>query len=146
MGSLLAHVNYARDADLDLLAAGSASVVWCPRTHEYFGHPPHRWREMLDRGINVCVGTDSRASSPDLNVVDDLRLVHRQSPDVPIETLWEMVTTRAAHALHLGDVGAIAPRMRGDFVAFPARGDDPLRSIIESDVAPAAVFIGGERA
>ncbi len=57
--ALLAHVNYCDDAEMDLLAShgpGGASVVYCPRTHAYFGHPPHRWREMLARGINVAAG------------------------------------------------------------------------------------------
>ncbi len=57
--TLLAHVNYCDDDELSILARGKASVVYCPRTHEFFGHPPHRWREMLGRGINVAVGTDS---------------------------------------------------------------------------------------
>jgi len=69
--TLLAHVNYCEDDEMDLLSGGRASVVYCPRTHAYFGHPPHRWREMLARGINVAVGTDSCASSPDLNLLDD---------------------------------------------------------------------------
>ena len=56
--TLLAHVNYCNDREMNLLAKGQASVVYCPRTHAYFGHPPHRWREMLARGVNVAVGTD----------------------------------------------------------------------------------------
>ena len=43
--SLLAHVNYCNDAELDVLASGRASIVYCPRTHAYFSHPPHRWRQ-----------------------------------------------------------------------------------------------------
>ena len=57
--TLLAHVNYCDDSELALLAAGRSSIVWCPRTHDYFGHPPHRWRDMLAAGINVAIGTDS---------------------------------------------------------------------------------------
>ena len=57
--ALLAHVNYCEDAELDILARGRASVVYCPRTHAWFRHPPHRWREMLARGINVAAGTGS---------------------------------------------------------------------------------------
>lgn len=143
--ALLAHVNYASDSDLEPLSHGNASIVWCPRTHEYFGHPPHRWKEMLARGINVCIGTDSRATSPDLNLVDDLRLVHRESPEVPVETLWEMATTRAARGLWRRDVGAIARGMRADLVAFPVQTNDPLREILETQVAPATTFVSGER-
>ena len=49
--TLLVHVNYCDDEELAILAAGQTSVVYCPRTHRYFGHAPHRWREMLGHGI-----------------------------------------------------------------------------------------------
>jgi cytosine/adenosine deaminase-related metal-dependent hydrolase len=140
----LAHVNYCDDAELALLAGGGASVVYCPRTHAYFGHPPHRWREMLGRGINVAVGTDSRASSPDLNPVDDLRLLYGLAPDVPALSLWEMVTVRAARAIGLeNDVGSLSPGKLADVAVFPATGDDPLARVLETRVLPCAVWVGG---
>ena len=144
--TLLAHVNYCDDDELALLAKGRASVVYCPRTHRYFGHPPHRWREMLAAGINVAIGTDSCASSPDLNLVDDLRLLHELAPDVPAETLWSMVTRRAARAVRMEEtVGTITPTKHADFVAFAAAGEDPLASILEDrSQRPVGVWIGGE--
>jgi cytosine/adenosine deaminase-related metal-dependent hydrolase len=142
--TLLAHVNYCDDDELEILAAARASVVYCPRTHAYFGHPPHRWREMLTRGINVCVGTDSRASSPDLNLVDDLRLLHRLAPEVPPQTLWEMATVRPARALGMRrGWGTLEPGKAADCVVFPATTDDPLREILENDVPPLAVWAAG---
>lgn len=141
--SLLAHVNYCDDAELALLAASPASVVYCPRTHAYFGHPPHRWRAMLAAGINVAVGTDSTASSPDLNLVDDLRLLHRIAPDVPAETLWRMATLNGAVALERPEAGSLEPGKAADFVAFAVRTDDPLREVLEADGRlPAHVTIG----
>ncbi|MCP4594207.1 MAG: amidohydrolase family protein, partial [bacterium] len=62
--TLLAHVNYLSDADLDRLARSGVHVAYCPRTHAAFGHAPHRFGEMLSAGINVCIGTDSLASTP----------------------------------------------------------------------------------
>jgi aminodeoxyfutalosine deaminase len=141
--TLLAHVNYCDDDELSILAAGNASVAYCPRTHQFFGHPPHRWREMLDRGINVAVGTDSCASSPDLNLVDDLRLLHRLYPDEPVSLLWEMATVRAARAIGLGDAGVIRLGVSADLVAFPCASPDPLRDILERRVHPVAVWIAG---
>jgi cytosine/adenosine deaminase-related metal-dependent hydrolase len=142
--TLLAHVNYADDDELDILAAGQASVVYCPRTHEFFGHPPHRWREMLARGINVAVGTDSCASSPDLNLVDDLRLLHRIAPEIEPIRLWEMATIRAAKAINAKDVGSLAPGNIADAVVFAAMGDDPLREILSNRVLPTHLLICGE--
>ena len=142
--TLLAHVNYCDDDELKILAAGKASVVYCPRTHQYFGHPPHRWRDMLAAGINVAVGTDSCASSPDLNLVDDLRLLHRIAPDVPAAKLWELATLRAARALGMEkQVGSLSPAKAADLTIFPATGPDPLAAILESACLPIKIYFNG---
>jgi aminodeoxyfutalosine deaminase len=143
--TLLAHVNYCDDDELEILARGRASVVYCPRTHAYFGHRPHRWREMLARGINVAVGTDSCASSPDLNLVDDLRLLRRIAPEVSAVELWGMATTRAATALQLSEqVGSLTPGKRADLIAFEIGGaSDPLEEILQRNVLPMRVWIDG---
>ena len=125
--TLLAHVNYCDDAELAILAAGRASVVYCPRTHAYFRHAPHRWRDMLAAGINVAIGTDSTASSGDLNLLDDLRLLHRIAPEVPVDQLWEMATIRGAKALMWeNEIGSLEPGKSADMIAFDAISDDPL--------------------
>ena len=142
--ALLAHVNDCDDDDLDVLGAGDASVVWCPRTHAYFGHAPHRWRDMIARGVNVAVGTDSLASSPDLNVVDDLRLIHRQNPEVRAELFWSMITTRAARALWSDDrIGSLSVGKYADVVAFPVTSSAPLEEILLTNVLPSAVWVAG---
>lgn len=131
--SLLAHVNYASDEELAILARSSASVVYCPRTHAYFGHPPHRFAEMLRRGINVALGTDSAASSGDLNLFEDLRLVHRLRPEIPVQTLFEMVTWRGAQALGMETMVARLQRgMRADYCVFGVSGNEPLSELLES--------------
>jgi cytosine/adenosine deaminase-related metal-dependent hydrolase len=144
--TLLAHVNYCDDTELTLLARGRASVVYCPRTHAFFGHPPHRWREMLASGINVAIGTDSCASSPNLNLVDDLRLVRRAHPEVPAAQLWELVTVRAAKALQMDrEIGQLTVGRFADLVSFAAHTDEPLGNILDRVDLPNGVWIGGTR-
>ncbi len=113
---VLAHVNYADDQELEIIRAAEASVVYCPRTRAFFGHEaagPHRFREMLQQGINVALGTDSLASNPDLSLLREGQLVRRLHPDVPAETLLEMMTLRPAHALGMADrIGSLAPVSR----------------------------------
>ena len=142
--TLLAHVNYCDDAELGLLANGKASVVYCPRTHAYFGHPPHRWREMLAAGVNVAVGTDSLASSPTLDVLEDLRLLRRLAPEVPSVELWRMGTSRGAAALGLSDAGSLAVGSRADAVAFAVLSDDPLGEVLDVGGEERRVWVGGE--
>jgi cytosine/adenosine deaminase-related metal-dependent hydrolase len=147
--ALLAHVNYAGDDELAMLAAGRASVAFCPRTNAYFGHKPHRWREMLERGINVAVGTDSCASSPDLNLVDDLRLLwRRHGHAIDSDVLWRLATVNAAAALQWDSrIGSLTPGKLADLTAFSFIGDvDPLAAVLDDDTAlPTATWIGGKR-
>jgi cytosine/adenosine deaminase-related metal-dependent hydrolase len=141
--TLLAHVNYCDDDEMLILAEGKANVVWCPRTHAYFGHPPHRWREMLDMGIRVMIGTDSAASSGDLNILDDLRLVRKLNPDLPAIRLFELITRQPALAWFMG-AGTIEDGFPADMVAFRLSGDDPLASILDNGLSPVAVWVFGD--
>jgi len=145
--TLLAHVNYCDDDEMRLLAEarGRPSVVYCPRTHRYFGHSPHRFREMLERGINVAIGTDSCASSPDLNLVDEIRLVRKIATDIPAIELWKMITSHGARAIDMQDqLGLLRAGMAADFVAFKASSENPLESILDQYILPEKVWIGGE--
>jgi cytosine/adenosine deaminase-related metal-dependent hydrolase len=143
--TLLAHLNYCDDAELDLLSNGKASVVYCPRTHAYFGHPPHRWRKMLARGINVAIGTDSCASSPDLNLVEELRLVRRIAPEVSAGDIWNMATVNGARAIDMsGRVGVLSTGAAADFVFYRASGENPLESILRDTSLPREVWIDGK--
>ncbi len=63
-GWLVAHCNYVTDDDIVLLAETNTSVAYCPVASDYFGHRGHRYREMLDAGVNVCLGTDSVVCQP----------------------------------------------------------------------------------
>ncbi|MEL7088447.1 MAG: amidohydrolase family protein, partial [Planctomycetota bacterium] len=65
---LLAHCNYVDDDDIALLAETGSSVVYCPIASEYFGHHHHRYRDMLEAGMNVCLGTDSIVCQPSADV------------------------------------------------------------------------------
>lgn len=51
--TLLIHGNYLR-ADLELPT--NMSVVDRPSIYAAFGHEPHPFRQMLDRGIRISLG------------------------------------------------------------------------------------------
>ncbi len=148
--SLLAHVNYMDDDDLATLAASRACVAYCPRSHRFFGHRGHRWRDMLDAGVLVCVGTDSLASLPPgsrLSMLDEMALLRDEAPELPAEVFWRMVTLNAATALGLDtETGSLAPGKAADLVAWPvtdATASDPLADVIASRPDPTAVWVDG---
>jgi cytosine/adenosine deaminase-related metal-dependent hydrolase len=149
--TLLAHVNYCDLGELNQLATHACSVVYCPRTHAHFRHPPHRYREMLEAQINVCLGTDSLASNPDLNILKETQLLHIRDGLLAYHAL-DMITRRAAAALGVsGEVGTLAPGKKADAVLFPgevapgATADALAQALLRDVPAPAAVFVDGLR-
>ena len=142
--TIAAHVNYVTDEQLARFASTGAHVAYCPRTHDAFCHPPHRFRQMLDLGINVCIGTDSLASNPSLCILDELRFLHRAYPDFPVAQLLSMGTIRGARALGLGSlVGSLTSGKRADIIAIPLdpTGDaNPITNILESAQPPQVVI------
>ena len=133
---LFAHGNYL-PADADIWR--NQSVVYCPRTHAAFGHPPHPFREFLRRGVRVCLGTDSLASNPDLDVLAEARFVHQRYPDFPGETLLRMVTLAGAEALGWADeTGSLDAGKSADLVVVPLPdrdAADPHELLFATDAA-----------
>jgi len=145
--ALLAHVNYPEDAELARLAHSPCSVAYCPRAHRFFGHEPHRFIEMLDRGIKVCIGTDSQASNETLSILDEMRFLHSRNPSPAPEMLLTMGTLNGARALQMqAQVGSLESGKRADFAVVPYCADvpsDPVVNLLESTSMPSFVFVDG---
>jgi cytosine/adenosine deaminase-related metal-dependent hydrolase len=119
---LYVHANYLTPTKH---IPANGSVVYCPRTHAAFGHPPHPFREFLARGVRVCLGTDGLTSNPDLDVLADARFVRARYPDFPGEELLRMVTLSGAEALGWADeTGSLEAGKSADFVAVPLPNAD----------------------
>ncbi|MFG0335264.1 MAG: amidohydrolase family protein [Maioricimonas sp. JB049] len=145
--ALVVHGNYLKSDAIDWLAGHPhVAVVYCPRTHAFFGHAAHPWREMLARGVNVTLGTDSRASNPDLNLWNELRFLADAHPDVPAETLLRLVTCNAARALGVdADRGTLAAGKAADLaiVKLDGVGDDPWETLLAPGGRPVAAMRHG---
>jgi aminodeoxyfutalosine deaminase len=114
---LIIHGNYLDDEEIALVAEHSAhmAVVYCPRTHAYFGHAAYPLERLLSRGATVALGTDSRASSPDLSLLTEMREAARRHPAIARSALLELATLGGARALGCADrVGSIEPGKQAD--------------------------------
>ncbi len=99
--ALAVHGNYFADREIEFLGRhANIAVVYCPRTHAWFQHPPHPWEKLRAAGATVVLGTDGRSSNPDLSVWKELQMVARLTAE-PVWELLPMVTTTAAMALGL---------------------------------------------
>ena len=159
---LIVHGNYLPPHELDPLWSdptpapppttqglrrGRLAVVYCARTHDYFGHPPHPWVGKATDRIRVCLGTDSLASNPDLSILEEMRFVHRRYEWLAGQDLLAMGTFAGAWAVRREhELGSLAPGKRADLcaVALPNHDDkDPYRLLWRSQLPVAGTMIGG---
>ncbi|HMB04106.1 MAG TPA: amidohydrolase family protein [Isosphaeraceae bacterium] len=124
------------------------AVAYCPRTHARFGHAPHPFRAMLERGVIVCLGTDSLASSPSLSVLDEIRFLHRRDPTLDGRLLLMMATLFGAWALRAeATTGTLEPGKSADLavIALPDRDEpDPHTLLLDSEYPVVATAFEGE--
>jgi cytosine/adenosine deaminase-related metal-dependent hydrolase len=118
---VFAHVNEFTDEDAHLLERiATLHVVHCPRSHGYFRHAPFQFERLRDAGVNLCLGTDSLASTPDLNPLAEMREFRRTRPHVSALATLEMVTVNAATAIGKSDeLGRLALGALADIIAIP---------------------------
>ena len=115
---LLVHLNDICDRDVERL--GNANIVHCPRSHACFGHTPFEFAKLRNRGLNICLGTDSLASNDDLSLFAEMRQFRKNQPSLSGFDLLEMVTINPARALRReGALGQLRTGHRADVIALP---------------------------
>lgn len=113
--SLVVHGNYLTNSELATLGLASEkiAIVHCPRTHAHFGHrhsidTRYPMRERMQMGVRHFLGTDSRASNPNLNLWSEAQLVRATQSEVSSLDILRMITTDPAEFLQLpGGIGRI---------------------------------------
>jgi aminodeoxyfutalosine deaminase len=143
---LFVHSNYL-SPETRILPIGS--VVYCPRTHAAFGHPPHPFREFLARSVRVALGTDSLASNPDLSLLSEARFIASRYPDFDRATLIRMATLSGAEALGWAkEAGSLDAGKSADFaiVPLPDRDEaDPHELLFNSELPVRSTWFRGEK-
>lgn len=95
---LLIHCNYISDEEVSMIKSSGSTVVFCPRSHRFFGHTRYPIQRFLDAGVNVGLGTDSLASNDTLSILDEMKFLFHHYSLLP-KTILSMATVNGAKAL-----------------------------------------------
>ena len=148
--ALVIHGNCLDDEEIAYLGQNAArmSVVYCPRTHEFFHHATYPLEKMLAAGVSVALGTDGRGSSPDLSLFSEMRCVASRHPAVRLACVLQMGTLWGARALGLeSEVGTLELGKRADLaiVALPDHdAADPHELLFDPAARVVATYCRGK--
>jgi 5-methylthioadenosine/S-adenosylhomocysteine deaminase len=159
--TVLAHCVHLDDEELDIIAGRGANVAHNPMSNMKLASGFARVPEMLDRGINVSLGTDGPLSGNDLDMWMALRLaatIHKgfsgRAEVISTRQAMDMLTINGARALCAADrIGSLETGKFADMVMVDIKRPhaapmfDPMTHLVystnKSDVRH--VFLGGEQ-
>ena len=123
-----AHCVCVSDEDMEILKRKGVSPVHNPTSNMKLGSGFAPIPEMLDRGINVALGTDGAASNNNLNMFEEMHLaaiIHngyrRDAVIMKPEQVLKMATVNGAKLQGRDDTGCLEVGKKADIIAIDFR-------------------------
>jgi cytosine/adenosine deaminase-related metal-dependent hydrolase len=122
---LAVHCVHVSEADIQILSEHGAAVAHCPKCSAKLAMGIAPFRQLMDSGISLGLGTDSPASNNTMDIFDEMRtglLLQRgtnQTTDrLEAETFVRMATLGGAEALGLeAEIGSLEVGKQADLIA-----------------------------
>ncbi len=145
--TIAAHCVHVNASDRAILAEHGVSVVTCPASNMKLGNGFAPVPELMEAGVNVCLGTDGAASNNAQNMFRELAfvtLIHKGTHDTPLcvsaDEALSMATRNGARALGL-PTGSIEVGKKADLVLLNL--DTPSLTPLNNPVAALAYSANG---
>jgi 5-methylthioadenosine/S-adenosylhomocysteine deaminase len=134
-----AHMTQMEEHEMDLIAAKGCHVVHCPASNLKLASGFCQVAKLMEKGVNVALGTDGAASNNSLDMVSELRLaallgkgVAKSPVVVNAKQAVRMATINGAKALGLADrCGSIEVGKRADLLAVDLNNRKECRPVYD---------------
>lgn len=95
---LLVHACHLTEYDIDTISQWGGKAAWsvCPNSNLYIGNPLPPIDLMVQSGYPITLGTDSLASNSFLNMVEEMKTLHRYFPHIPFGDMLQWATLNGA--------------------------------------------------
>lgn len=125
---ILAHCVWLGEGEDRILRQTRTHVCHCPSANLKLASGIAKVPELLDGGVNVCLGADGAACNNNLDIFTEMRLaalIHKPragADSMPASRVLEMATLGGARALGLeSELGSIEPGKRADLTILDLR-------------------------
>lgn len=119
-GTLAVHCVRCDDTDIAALARSGAAVCLCPRSNAFIGVGEAPAARFAEKGVLLCLGTDSLASNTDLALWNEAEYLLKKNT-LPANALLRMATVNGAAVLgRSARYGRLARGMRFCYTIFPS--------------------------
>lgn len=142
-----AHCVHLTDEEMDLFRSRGVNVVHNPTSNLKLGSGIARVPLMLDKGLNICLGTDGASSNNNMDLFEEMNLAallhkgyNRNPVLVNAQQALRMATVNGAKAIGFdGEVGSIKKGMKADLIILDT---DKPHYFPMNDAVSAVVYTG----
>ncbi|AYF55102.1 amidohydrolase [Clostridium botulinum] len=120
---MAAHCVHLTDNDIEIIKSKNVSPIYNPQSNMKLASGVPRIIDMLDKKINVCMGTDGTCSNNNLNMLEEMEtgallqnLFYKDTTRLSAKTVLKMATVNGAKALGIENLGAIQEGNIADFI------------------------------
>lgn len=122
----LVHMIHSNESDLNIVKNHNASIISCPKSNAKLASGILNTKKIMEKQINLGIGTDSAASNNQLSILEDARLMALNSKIIAnspqaisaYECLYA-ATMGNAKALGMQEsIGSITPGKYADLIAI----------------------------
>ena len=102
--NLLVHGVQVNQEEIDVLASKRMAIALCPRSNSRLNVGKAPVGQMLDSGVRLALGTDSRASCDSLSIWDEMAFAHSWfEGELDAPSLFYLATLSGADVLGMAD-------------------------------------------
>jgi cytosine/adenosine deaminase-related metal-dependent hydrolase len=101
---ILVHNSFTSAEDIQAVHAAMDNAFWClcPNANQYIEQTMPPVELLRSQKANIVIGTDSYASNWSLNILDELKIIQKHHPDIPLSETLGWATLNGARALQMG--------------------------------------------
>lgn len=123
--TVFAHCVWVEDSDLDLFKEKGATVAHCPASNLKLGSGVCDTYKLLEKGVNIGLGTDSAASNNGLDIMREMYLAallpkgfQNKADIVTAPDVYKMATVNGYKAQGRNDCGVIKVGNKADLAVI----------------------------
>ncbi|MDH5716059.1 MAG: amidohydrolase family protein [Spirochaetia bacterium] len=130
--TVLIHGIAFSDEDIDLLYKNKVNVVWCPVSNLYMFGTTAPIKKLLEKNVNVCLGTDSPMSGS-VNIFEEIYIAkkfyfEKYGTKLTSKKIVEMLTINPSRAFFRPDIGSLKQNNKADFIVIDGDPKQPYEA------------------
>ncbi|RYF96365.1 MAG: amidohydrolase, partial [Chitinophagaceae bacterium] len=134
--AILVHNTETSSSDLDFIEATNARGIstWfclCPNANLYINNKLPDIERFASYKNKIILGTDSLASNNNLDILGEIKTMHRFFPSIPVHDLLRWATLNGAKALEIDE-------QTGSFEAGKQPGIVLIEGLTATSISPEA--------